>query len=80
MTRIVVHIDRLVLRGVAPNDATALSEAIHAELGQLLGNHPDIASLTGKAVRGSINAGSVNASNSPQGTGKTIAMRIAGCL
>jgi hypothetical protein len=32
MSRIVLHIDRLVLRGIEPGDATAFSEALQAEL------------------------------------------------
>ncbi|MFT3815299.1 MAG: hypothetical protein QM740_18305 [Acidovorax sp.] len=36
MTRIVLHIDRLVLRGVAPRDAAGIVQALRAELGHLL--------------------------------------------
>ena len=36
MTRIVLHIDRLVLRGVDPADAQAVRSALQAELGTLL--------------------------------------------
>ncbi|MDB6144113.1 MAG: hypothetical protein JWP80_3157 [Pseudomonas sp.] len=36
MTRIVLHIDRLVLRGIDPADADALAQALRDELGQQL--------------------------------------------
>jgi hypothetical protein len=32
MSRIVLHIDRLVLRGIEPNDAESFSAALQAEL------------------------------------------------
>lgn len=32
MTRLVLHIDRLVLRGIDPSDAKAISAALQAEL------------------------------------------------
>lgn len=36
MSRIVLHIDRLVLRGMAPEDAAPFVEALQAELQQRL--------------------------------------------
>lgn len=36
MTRLFIHIDKLVLRGVARHDAQSLSTAIHDELRRLL--------------------------------------------
>ncbi|MCE2945586.1 MAG: hypothetical protein ACK515_23265 [bacterium] len=36
MTRLVVHIDRLVLHGVAPSDRAALARALQQELQQQL--------------------------------------------
>lgn len=36
MSRIVLHIDRLVLRGIAPEDASTFAEALQAELQQRL--------------------------------------------
>ena len=37
MTRVVVHIDKLILRGIDHADATALSKGLQAELCGLLG-------------------------------------------
>ncbi|MCY1273850.1 hypothetical protein D9M68_327600 [compost metagenome] len=37
MTRIVLHIDRLLLRGIAQGDVEAFSEALQGELQRLLG-------------------------------------------
>ena len=45
MTRIVLHIDRLVLRGVDPADARAVAAAMQAELGRLLGSDAGAALL-----------------------------------
>jgi hypothetical protein len=39
MSRIVLHIDRLVLRGIEPDDATAFAEALRAELQRQLTAH-----------------------------------------
>lgn len=39
MSRIVLHIDRLVLRGIEPDDATAFTEALRAELQRQLTAH-----------------------------------------
>ena len=39
MSRIVLHIDRLVLRGIDPDDATTVSEALRAELQRQLTAH-----------------------------------------
>ncbi len=36
MTRVIVHIDRLVLRGIHPQDRHAIAEGLQAELGRLL--------------------------------------------
>lgn len=36
MRRVVLHIDRLVLRGVGRTDAAAVEQALRAELGTLL--------------------------------------------
>lgn len=45
MTRIVLHIDRLVLRGIAPKDARAVSAGVRAELQRLLGEPGAAAAL-----------------------------------
>ncbi len=49
MTRVVVHIDRLVLKGFPPEDRQALAEGLRQELGRLFAA-PDAAQ--GLAARG----------------------------
>lgn len=51
MTRIVVHIDRLVLRGVDRADAAAVTAAIHTELERLLARPGAAQGLAGTAGR-----------------------------
>lgn len=46
MTRIVVHIDRLVLHGIDRADAKALSDGVQAELQRLLAAPGAAAALT----------------------------------
>lgn len=46
MSRVVLHIDRLVLRGIAEEDAAPFAEALQAELHRLL------AAGGGQALRG----------------------------
>jgi hypothetical protein len=49
MTRLILHIDRLVLNGVRPEDRTAVAEALRAELQRQLASP--------QAVRRFISAG-----------------------
>ena len=77
MPRIVLHIDRLVLRGVERADAAAVSEALQAELRTLLaaGGSP-------LATQGSIHALQAGKVRVPHdagaaGLGRAVATRIA---
>ncbi|UUY07428.1 hypothetical protein LRS11_16565 [Pseudomonas sp. J452] len=47
MSRVVLHIDRLVLRGIAPEDAATFAEALQAELQQRLAADGGLAALQG---------------------------------
>lgn len=78
MPRIVLHIDRLVLRGVERADAAAVSDALQAELRTLLavGGSPLVTQGNAHALR----AGKIRL---PDGAGaaalgRAVAMRIAG--
>lgn len=52
-SRVVLHIDLLVLRGVDPCDAAGMVQALHAELGHLLADNagPAFAAQGNTAVR-----------------------------
>lgn len=77
--RVVLHIDRLVLRGVDPGDAAAVADALRAELATLL--TPDagaaMAAQGSAAVR---RAGPVTLApgTDAAGLGHAVAGRIAG--
>lgn len=79
MKTIVLHIDRLVLRGVDRHDAAAVSGALQAELQRLLG-----ADGTGTlATQASVHALQAGRVQLPQGAdaptlGHAVAARIAG--
>lgn len=49
MTRVVLHIDRLVLRGVDRGDAPALAAALQGRLEQLIRSDPRLAAQLGRA-------------------------------
>jgi len=61
MTRVVLHIDRLILRGVDRSDAPAISAAIEAQLMQSMGAPEVASSLGGMGDRRKVNAGVVDA-------------------
>lgn len=76
MSRIVLHIDRLVLRGIDPTDAKAISTGLQTELQRLLAT-PEIApTLARSGDRFLIDGGSVTfAANTP---GKSLGQAIGG--
>ena len=78
MTRIVLHIDRLVLRGVDPADAGAVAAALRAELGQRL-QADAAAALAGQGDRAVLRAGRVQLAPGDHGQalGRAVAARIA---
>ena len=78
MSRIVLHIDRLVLRGIEPGDAKALSAALQAELQRQLAisGMADTLSDIGQPAR--IKVGEVRSAGADhQGLGQAIAQRLA---
>jgi hypothetical protein len=61
MTRVVLHIDKLILRGIERADAPAIAAAIEAQLEQSLGA-PGMANSLGElGNRRQVNAGVVDA-------------------
>lgn len=79
MTRVVLHIDRLVLRGVDPADAGAVAAALRAELGRRL-QRDAAAALAGQGDRAVLRAGRVHLAPGDHGQalGRAVAARIAG--
>lgn len=76
MTRVVLHIDKLVLRGVDRANAKALSTAISQALETELRAHANTSPLIVQGDRLHIQAGKVNASASAGATGYAIAKRL----
>jgi len=76
MTRIIVHIDRLVLRGVADTDAGALSAEISRAVADQLGAQSLNAPLIAQGDRPRIQAGKVAATADPATTGQAIGRHI----
>lgn len=60
MTRVVVHIDKLILRGIDRADARAISAGIETQLKQLLGAPTLATSLTEVGDRRRVRAGVVD--------------------
>lgn len=79
MTRVVLHIDRLVLRGVDPANAHQVANALRAELGRLLGADAG-AVLLANGNKALLRAGRITlAPGDPaQALGQAVAARIAG--
>jgi hypothetical protein len=59
MTRVVVHIDRLVLKGFAYQDRHALAEGLQQELGRLLAEPDAVRRLVEQGNVGLLNVGGV---------------------
>lgn len=76
MTRIMVHIDQLVLRGVAQTDADALSAEISRAVADQLGAQSVRAPLIVQGDQYRIQAGKVTAASNPVATGQAIGQRI----
>ncbi|MBS0291452.1 MAG: hypothetical protein JSS01_02870 [Proteobacteria bacterium] len=79
MTRVVLHIGRLVLRGVDAADAHQVAGALQAELGRQLGVDAGAALVAG-GNRALLRAGRVTLApgDGGQSLGRAVAERIAG--
>lgn len=78
MTRIVLHIDRLVLRGIDQADADAVTQALRDELRRQLEGGAAGAGLRASADRYRLDAGRVHIAHNDdaQALGRAIAARI----
>ena len=78
MRRIVLHIDTLVLRGIARADATAVSAGVQAELRRRLAEPGAARSLTEGGHRDRIRVGTVHVAAATGG--RAMGRAIAGSL
>jgi hypothetical protein len=72
MTRLVVHIDRVVISGFNPKDTGSISNAVGAELERQFGT-PSMSSISFATPPGQIDLGMT-----AQRIGQAIALKIAG--
>ena len=81
MTRVIVHIDRLVLRGVARGAERAVAEALRSALARQLA-HATAQALSGWHATPRIDAGTVRvgATTTPERVGAAAGRAIAGRL
>jgi hypothetical protein len=81
MSRIVLHIDRLVLRGIEPGDTDAFSTALQAELQRQLAMTGMAETLRGIGQPARIKVGEVRSAKSGhEGLGQAVAQSIASGL
>ena len=77
MSRLVLHIDRLVLTGIDRHDADAVAAGVQAELQRLLAEPGAAAALADAGPRGRIHAGQVAVAGKGQAMGQALAGGIA---
>ena len=80
MRRVVLHVDRLVLRGFPRTDAAALSAGLRAELQVLLGREGAVAALSRHQGAPVVRADTVRVPHGGRAgaVGRAVAARIAG--
>jgi hypothetical protein len=82
MKRVIVHIDRLVLKGYAAGERDELAAALGAELGRLLADPTTVQQLSGlgHAARIRVNLQSPTGEAGPEHPGAAAAKAIVGGL
>jgi hypothetical protein len=78
MRRVVLHVDRLLLRGFAHGDVAPLSDGLRAQLQSLLGGDAAIAALSQHQASHVVHAGTVRVPHggSAGAVGRAVATRI----
>jgi hypothetical protein len=78
MSRVVLHVDRLLLRGFARGDAAPLSAGLRAELQSLLKSEDAVAALSQREASHIVKAGTVRVPHggSAHAVGRAVATRI----
>jgi hypothetical protein len=76
--RIVLHVDRLVLRGIDRADAAGVAEGLQAELQALLAGEGAVAALASQHALHAVRAGTARLSQDADGAavGRAVAGRI----
>ena len=79
MSRIMLHIERLVLRGIDPRDTEALSRAVQSELRRLLAEPGSAAALSASGNRARLTSASLllPVSGNDRALGRAIATGVA---
>jgi hypothetical protein len=78
MRRVVLHIDRLLLRGFPRGDAAAVTEGLRTELQSLLGDNAAVAALSRHQESSVVRGGTVRVPHggSPGAVGRAVAARV----
>lgn len=76
MTRLVIHIDKLVLRGIDRSDAAAVAAGVQAELQRLLAEPGAASTLIEGGDRYRLKAGTIQ--SAPATGGRALGQAIAG--
>ncbi|PMR66878.1 hypothetical protein [Halomonas heilongjiangensis] len=76
MTRLVIHIDKLVLRGIDRSDAAAVAAGVQAELQRLLAEPGAASALIEGGDRSRLKAGAIQ--QAPATGGRALGRAIAG--
>jgi len=78
MSRIVIHIDRLVLNGIDPGDADALSAGLREALARSLGEQANLATLMSHGGTPRLRLDPITAGTTPEATGQRIGQHLTG--
>ena len=78
MTRVVLHIDRLVLKGLKADEARAVAKSLQDALEERLGNSSGVARLIAYDGYRQLDLGCVKGSSCPRSAGKRIGEHIIG--
>lgn len=78
MTRVVVHIDRLVLKGARPEDRHAIAQGLETELARVFGERDAVSRLRslGDVPRMKVGGVAVEHGAVPQRVGQSVAQGI----
>lgn len=78
MSRIVIHIDRLVLNGIDPGDADALGAGLREALARSLGEQANLATLMSHGGTSRLRLDPITAGATPEATGQRIGQHLTG--
>ena len=78
MKRVIVHIDRLVLKGFRPEDRHAIAAGLQQELGRVFADREAVSLLTARGNVSQLQVGGVPVEHGskPQRVGESVALGI----